>query len=223
MPVSDMIAARLPVTMALGALALSFAILIAVPLGILAAVYANTIVDRLALVVAVLGQAVPTFWFSLMMIILFGVILGWLPVSGTGTWAHFVMPTIALGYFATPALMRLTRAGMIEALSSDYVRTAKAYGLSRGSILVRHSLRNAVVPVVALAAVQFGNMLGGSIVVETVFSLQGVGWLAYDAILRGDLPVVQAILLVVACFYIVLNLAADLLNGLLDPRIRVTE
>jgi len=221
LPVSEMLAARLPVTMTLGVLSLVFALALSIPLGVLAAVYANTVIDRLALVVAVLGQAIPTFWFALMMMVLFGVMLRWLPVSGGGSWAHFVMPTIALGYFATPALMRLTRAGMIEALESDYIRTAQAYGLRARSVLFRHALRNAVIPVVSLAAVQFGFMLGGSIVVESIFSLPGIGWLGYDAILRGDLPVVQAIVLIVASFYVLLTLLADLLNASLDPRIRI--
>lgn len=223
LPVSEMLAARLPVTMTLGAASILFALGIAIPLGVLAAVYNNTIIDRVALTIAVLGQAIPTFWFALMMMIFFGITLRWLPISGGGTWAHFVMPTIALGYFATPVLMRLTRAGMLEALDSDYIRTARAYGLPTRSILFRHALRNALIPVVALAAVQFGFMLGGSIVIETVFSLPGIGWLGYDAILRGDLPVVQAILLVVAGFYVVLTFFADLLNAALDPRMRSAE
>lgn len=220
LPVSQMLADRLPVTMTLGVCSILFALSLAIPLGVLAAVYNNTIIDRAALTIAVLGQAIPTFWFALMMMVLFGIVLRWLPISGGGTWAHFVMPTIALGYFATPALMRLTRAGMLEALESDYVRTARAYGLPTRSVLFRHALRNALIPVVALAAVQFGFMLGGSIVIETVFSLPGIGWLGYDAILRGDLPVVQAILLTVATFYVLLNFLADLLNATLDPRMR---
>ncbi len=220
LPVSEMLATRLPVTMTLGAASILFALALAIPLGVLAAVYNNTIIDRAALTIAVLGQAIPTFWFALMMMILFGITLRWLPISGGGSWAHYVMPTIALGYFATPVLMRLTRAGMLEALESDYIRTARAYGLPIRSILFRHALRNALIPVVALAAVQFGFMLGGSIVIETVFSLPGIGWLGYDAILRGDLPVVQAILLVVAGFYVILTFLADLLNAALDPRMR---
>ena len=219
-PVADIIAARLPVTMTLGALSILFALALAIPLGVLAAVFNNSFIDRAALTVAVLGQAIPTFWFALMMMILFGITLRWLPISGGGTWQHFVMPTIALGYFATPALMRLTRAGMLEALEADYIRTARAYGLSTLSILFRHALRNALIPVVALAAVQFGFMLGGSIVIETVFSLPGIGWLGYDAIMRGDLPVVQAILLIVASFYVLLTFLSDVLNAVIDPRIR---
>mgnify|MGYP000294527435 CR=1 FL=1 len=219
-PVSEMLAARLPVTMTLGAASILFALCLSIPLGVLAAVYNNTIIDRAALTIAVLGQAIPTFWFALMMMILFGIQMRLLPISGGGSWQHYVMPTIALGYFATPVLMRMTRAGMLEALDSDYVRTARSYGLPVRSVLFRHALRNALLPVIALAAVQFGFMLGGSIVIETVFSLPGIGWLGYDAIQRGDLPVVQAILLVVAAFYVLLTLAADILNAIVDPRIR---
>ncbi|RVT87415.1 ABC transporter permease [Rhodobacteraceae bacterium CCMM004] len=219
-PVADMLADRLPVTLRLALSSILFAICIAIPLGVLAAVYNNTIIDRAALTFAILGQAIPTFWFALMMMIFFGITLRWLPISGGGSWKHYVMPTIALGYFAMPVLMRLTRAGMLEALDSDYIRTARAYGLPARSVLFRHALRNAILPVVALAAVQFGFMLGGSIVIETVFSLPGIGWLGYDAILRGDLPVVQAILLLVASFYVVLTFLSDLLNAAIDPRLR---
>lgn len=220
-PVSEMIGSRLPITMTLGVSAISFALLLSIPMGVVAALRPRSIVDRVAMFIAVLGQALPTFWFALMMIILFGVILLWLPISGNATWAHFVMPTIALGYYATPVLMRVTRAGMLEVLNSDYIRTARAKGLSTWSILFKHALRNAVVPVVSLSAVQLGFMLGGSVVIETIFGLQGVGWLGYDAIMRSDLPVVQAIVLVVASFYVLLTLLADLLNAFIDPRIRV--
>ena len=130
------------------------------------------------------------------------------------------MPTIALGYYATPALMRLTRAGMIEVLGSDYIRTAGRQ-VRPISVLFKHALRNAIIPVVSLAAVWFGFMLGGSIVIETIFNLKGIGWLSYDALLRADLPVVQAIVLIFASFYVVLTLLADLLNAYLDPRISV--
>ena len=174
-----------------------------------------------ALVIAVVGQAMPTFWFALVMIVFFGLTMRWLPISGNASWQHFIMPTIALGYFATPALMRLTRAGMIDALESDYIRTARAKGLSQASILFKHALRNVMIPVVSVSAVQFGAMLSGSIVVEQIFALQGIGWLSYDATVRSDLPVVQAITLVIAVFYVLLTLAADLLNALLDPRIRI--
>ncbi len=219
--VSTMIAGRIGTTMTLGCLAISFALIVSIPLGVIAAMRPNSLIDRLALLIAVFGQALPTFWFALMMIIVFGVWWRWLPISGNETWAHFVMPTIALGYYATPALMRLTRAGMIEVLSSDYIRTARAKGLSPTVVLFKHALRNAIIPVVSLSAVWFGFMLGGSIVIETIFNLKGIGWLSYDALLRADLPVVQAIVLIFASFYVVLTLLADLLNAYLDPRISV--
>jgi peptide/nickel transport system permease protein len=219
--VSVMIGERIGTTMALGVLAILFALIVSIPLGVLAAMKPNSIIDRVALFIAVLGQALPTFWFALMMMIVLGVWYRLLPISGNASWAHFVMPTIALGYYATPALMRLTRAGMIEVLGSDYIRTARAKGLSPTVVLFKHALRNAIIPVVALAAVWFGFMLGGSIVIETIFNLRGIGWLSYDALLRSDLPVVQAIVLIFASFYVVLTLASDLLNAWLDPRISV--
>jgi len=219
--VSDMLIARLPITLVLGVSALGFALLISLPLGIFAAIRPDSLIDRISLFIAVVGQAMPTFWFALVMIVFFGVTLRWLPISGNASWQNFIMPTIALGYFATPTLMRLTRAGMIDALESDYIRTARAKGLSQGSILFKHALRNVMIPIVSVSAVQFGSMLSGSIVIEQIFALQGIGWLGYDATVRFDLPVVQAITLVIAVFYVFLTLAADLLNAILDPRIRI--
>ncbi|MEM7742886.1 MAG: ABC transporter permease [Pseudomonadota bacterium] len=220
-PVVDMISERIGRTMLLGTLAILFALIVSIPLGTVAAIRPNSLLDRFALLIAVFGQALPTFWFALMMIIVFGVWWRMLPISGHDEWLNYVMPTIALGYYATPALMRLTRAGMIEVLSSDYIRTARAKGLPPYVVLFKHALRNAIIPVVALAAVWFGFMLGGSIVIETIFNLKGIGWLSYDALLRSDLPVVQAIVLIFAAFYVVLTLLADLLNAYLDPRISV--
>jgi len=220
-PVFGLIAERLPITMTLGVSALLLALLISIPLGILAAMRPGSWLDRAALVIAVFGQALPSFWFGLLLMILFGVVLRWLPVSGTGGWPYYVMPSITLAYYAMPAFMRLTRAGMIEVLASDYIRTARAKGLRLPTVLFKHALRNAIIPVVAVAAVQFGFLLGGSIVVESVFSLHGVGYLGWEAISRADFPVVQAIVLVLASIYVVLTLVADLLNAFLDPRIRV--
>jgi peptide/nickel transport system permease protein len=147
--------------------------------------------------------------------------LRWLPVSGSDTWAHFVLPAVALGYYATPSIMRLTRTGMLDVLASDYIRTARAKGLRPNKVLFKHALRNALTPVVALAVVQFGFILSGSIVIETVFSLQGLGLLMWESIGRKDFPVVQAILLLIAMMYVALAFLADLLNAWLDPRIRV--
>jgi peptide/nickel transport system permease protein len=220
-PVADVIFARLPVTMALGASAIAFALVLAIPLGVLAAVRPNSIFDRFALTLAVIGQAMPTFWFALTLILWLGVVWRLLPITGSASWQNFVMPAIALGYYVTPAVMRLTRAGVLEVLSSDYIRTARAKGLRPMTVLFKHALRNAIIPVVSLAAVQFGFMLGGSIVIETIFQINGLGYLAWESIQRKDLPTMQAIVLVLSVIYVALTLAADLLNAFLDPRLRV--
>ena len=169
---------------------------------------------------AVFGQALPTFWFALMMIILFGVWLRWLPISGNTSWAHFVMPTIALGYYATPALMRLTRAGMIEVLSSDYIRTAKAKGLTNLQIMNRHALRNALIPIITIVGTQLGALIGGSIIVEQIFSLPGVGRLTLQAIADRDYTQLQFNVLFLASVVVFTNLIVDLSYGFIDPRIR---
>jgi peptide/nickel transport system permease protein len=219
--VSEVLFERLPVTMTLGALALTFAVLLSIPLGVLAAIRPNSLIDRFALTLAVVGQALPSFFFALILILFLGVKWRLLPISGSESWLNFIMPAIALGYYATPAFMRLTRAGMLDVLASDYIRTARAKGLRPVTVLFKHALRNAIIPVVSLAAVQLGFMLGGSIVIETIFSLNGVGRLAWQSIQRSDFEMMQAIVLVVACLYIVLTYVADLLNAYLDPRIRV--
>jgi peptide/nickel transport system permease protein len=220
-PVADLLLERLPVSMTLGVSAISFAILLSIPLGVLAAMRPNSLLDRLALGISVVGQAMPSFWFALVLIVMFAVWYPIFPTTGSETWVHFVLPTIVLGYYATPAIMRLTRTGMLEVLGSDYIRTARAKGLPQHVILFKHALRNAVIPVVSLAAVQFGFMLGGSIVIESIFALHGAGYLAWESIGRNDLPVVQAVVLVFSLFYIVLTFLSDLLNAWLDPRIRV--
>jgi peptide/nickel transport system permease protein len=220
--VVNLIVARMPITMTLGLVSLSLALLISIPLGTLAALREGTWIDRGVTIVTMIGQALPSFWFALLLMITLGLSLGWLPISGTGTWQHFVMPAIVLAMTATPALTRLTRSGMIEAISSDYIRTARAKGLSRASIIFKHALRNAAIPVVSIAAVQLGFLLGGSVVIETVFALHGVGFLAWESISKNDFPVVQAVVLVLSIIYICLTLLADILNAILDPRIRST-
>ena len=220
-PVAQIIIDKAPVTMKLGGIALTFALVLSIPLGVLAAMRPNTLTDRSALTIAVIGQAFPSFFFALILIYIFGVALRWLPITGTDTWLHYVMPAVTLGYYATPAIMRLTRAGMIEVLGSDYIRTARAKGMLPGIVLFKHALRNAIIPVVSLSAVQLGFMLGGSIVIETIFSMHGIGRLAWQSIQRSDFEMMQAIVLTIACFYIVLTFLADVLNAFLDPRIRV--
>ena len=207
--------------MLLGVCGISFALVTAIPLGVAAAMRPNSLIDRTALFLSVMGQAMPSFWFGLVLIVVFSIQLGWLPPSGSDSWKHFIMPTIVLGYYAMPAIMRLTRAGMLEVLNADYIRTARAKGASEMRVMFKHALRNAVVPVVSLAAVQMGFMLGGSIVVESIFALHGAGYLAWESIGRNDLPTVQALILIFSCFYIVFTFLSDLLNAWLDPRIRV--
>jgi ABC-type dipeptide/oligopeptide/nickel transport system permease component len=219
--VAPLVMEKLGTTLILGAASLAVALLISVPLGVLAAIYRQSWIDRLCLAVAVLGQALPNFFFALLLIMLFSITWRVLPVSGSGTWQHFVMPALALGYYAAPAFMRLIRAGMIEVLDADYIRTARAKGLPPATVVFKHALRNAIVPVVALAAVQLGFLLGGSVVIETIFALDGLGYLAYQSITNKDFPVMQVIVLLLSVIYVVLTLAADVANAWLDPRIRV--
>ena len=220
-PAFRLVLERMPPTIYLTFAGLLVALLIALPLGILAALKRHTWLDSLCTAVAVAGQATPIFWLGIMLIIVFAVRLKVLPASGYGSWQNFVMPAVALGYYVTPAVMRLTRAGVLEVLSSDYIRTARAKGLRPMTVLFKHALRNAIIPVVALTAVQFGFMLGGSIVIETIFQINGLGYLAWESIQRKDLPTMQAIVLVLSVIYVGLTLAADLLNAFLDPRLRV--
>lgn len=220
-PVFGLIADKIQTTMILALAAILFALALSIPLGVMAAVWQNSWIDRLCLWIAVAGQALPNFFFALCLIMVFSIGLGWLPVSGTDGWENFIMPTVALGYYVTPPFMRLVRAGMVEVLNADYIRTARAKGLPSSTVIIRHGLRNALVPVVALTAVQLGFLLGGSIVIETVFALDGLGYLAYQAIAQKDFPVIQAVLMLLSIGYVLLTLAADLVNAWIDPRIRV--
>lgn len=221
-PVWEILVGAVPTTAKLAVLALTLGVCVAIPLGILAAVFQNTWIDRVALIVAVGGQAVPNFWFGLMMILLFGVILRWTPISGQDTIAHFILPTLTVALTTIPQKMRITRAGMIEVLQSDYIRTAKAKGLAPRSVIFKHALRNAILPVVSLTMVNFGFLLGGTVVVETIFALNGLGFEAFQAIIRQDFPVLQSVVLFISIIYIALTLFADLINAQLDPRIRLS-
>jgi ABC-type dipeptide/oligopeptide/nickel transport system permease component len=221
--VAGLIGAKIGTTLWLGLFSILFALVLSIPLGVIAALRPNSWLDRLALSIAVVGQAMPNFFFALLLIMLFSIQLRWLPVSGSNTWWHFVMPTIALGYFVTPPLMRLVRAGMIEVMNSDFIRTAHAKGQTPYKVVTRHALRNALVPVVALAAVQLGFLLGGSIVIETIFALDGLGYLAYQSITHKDFPVTQAVLMLLAVTYVLLTLAGDLMNAWIDPRLRAGQ
>jgi peptide/nickel transport system permease protein len=220
-PVSELIADRIGVTIAVAIPALILALVVSVPLGMLAALRANTWIDRTALAVAVFGQAVPIFWFALILMFVFSVMLRLTPISGSDKWQDFILPSVTLAVAVLPPFMRLTRTGMLDVMASDYIRTAWAKGLHPRRVLFKHALRNAVLPIISLSAVTLGFLLGGSVVVETIFALNGIGQLAYQSILRVDFPVVQAILVFVSFAYIVLTLISDLINAKLDPRIRL--
>jgi peptide/nickel transport system permease protein len=222
-PVSTLFAARLPVTMMLSLMAIVTALAISLPLGIIAALNEDRPVDRLIQLFALAGQAMPVFWSSYLFIIFFALQLKLLPISGGAGFTSLIMPALTLALFTMPALLRITRAGMSEALASDYVRTARAKGLRWHVIVLRHALRNALVPLIGIAAVQFGLLLGGSVVVETIFAIDGIGYFSWQAISQSDFPVVQAAVLVVSAFYVILTLAADLLSAWIDPRFKITR
>jgi peptide/nickel transport system permease protein len=219
-PVSSILLGRLGVTMILGSSAIILALALSLPLGIAAARWQGSVIDHLVRVIAIVGQAMPSFWLALLLIIWLSVTHPILPTSGAETWRHFIMPTFTLGYFAAPALIRLTRSGMIQVLDADYIRTARAMGVPGHRVLFRYALRNAVIPVVSLSAAQFGYMLAGSVVIETVFAIHGAGLLASESIKRADLPTIQALVLCFSMIYVVLTAAADLINAWLDPRMR---
>jgi peptide/nickel transport system permease protein len=218
--VAELIRQHLPVTLTLGLSAIAIAIGVALPLGIVAALYEGTAIDVAIGMLTLAGQAIPSFWLGLLLIIWFGVDLGWLPIGGTDDWTGYVLPAIVLAFVAIPVMLRLTRGGMVDALRADYVRTARAKGLSRASIVLKHALRNAAMPIVAVSAVQLGFILGGSVVTEVVFNVRGLGYLAWESIQKGDFPVIQAVVLLFALVFVLLTMLSDLLNALLDPRLR---
>jgi peptide/nickel transport system permease protein len=217
-----LIAARIPATLQLTVTAMLLAIVLAVPLGVLAATHRGGPVDLLAMGVALVGQSVPNFWLAIMMILLFAVSWGLLPTSGRGGVAHVVMPAAAIAINLMALLTRLVRSTMIEMLSEDYVRTARAKGLREVFVTGRHALPNALIPLVTVIGLQFGYILGGAVVIETIFTWPGVGLFTIQAILNRDYPVVQAAVFILATGVVLINLAVDLLYVWLDPRIRVT-
>ena len=211
---------RVPATLILTAAAVALGIGMGIPAGVIAAVKANRAVDRAVMALVLLGQSVPTFWLGLVMIRIFAVNLRWLPVSGYGTALHLAMPAVVLGLYLAALLARVTRSEMVEALTQDYVRTARAKGLSETAVTIAHALKNALLPIVTLIGLQLGALLGGAVITETVFAWPGIGTLVLDAILRKDYPVVLAAVELVAAAFIVINMSLDLFYGLLDPRVR---
>ncbi len=227
-PVADLIAAKAPVTLQLAAMALGFALLIGVPMGVLSAVKQNTWADYLANAVALSGLSVPNFWLGIMLILLVSVNLGWLPASGyvspsedfARSMQTMLMPAFVLGTGLAATLMRHTRSAMLGVLRADYVRTARAKGLSERRVILKHALRNALVPVITVSALIFGELLGGAVLTEQIFTIPGFGKLVVDAVFTRDYAVVQGIVLCTAVAFILLNLAADVAQRALNPRLR---
>ncbi len=219
-PVASEIAQRLPRTMQLAAAAIVVAIVLAIPLGVVGALYRGTAIDQAAMTVSLLGISMPNFWLGPLLAIVFAVVLGWLPVSGTGTWRHLVLPAVTLGAALSAVLARMTRASLLEELRELYVLAARARGLSRSRAVIRHALRNSLIPVVTILGLQFGAVLTGTIITETIFAWPGVGRLLIQAINFRDYPLVQGCILFIALTYVLVNLLVDLAYGWLDPRIR---
>jgi peptide/nickel transport system permease protein len=220
LPVATLIRQRLPATVELTVAALLIAVVAAVPAGIVSAVKRGSALDRLAMVGAVAGQAVPIFWLALLLIAFFGVYLRWLPVFGRGSLAHLVLPAVSLSTVILGRLARLVRSSMLEVLGQDYVRTARAKGVGEVRVLAGHALKNAAIPIVTLLGLQFAQLLGGAVVTETIFAWPGIGRLVVEAIFNRDFPVVQGVVLVVSLIFVAVNLLVDLAYAALDPRIR---
>jgi peptide/nickel transport system permease protein/oligopeptide transport system permease protein len=219
-PVTYELRQYFPNTLRLTLGAMLVALLIGIPAGIIAATRPGTIFDLLAVLGALIGVSMPVFWFGLMAILIFSVQLGWFPVAGTGTLWHLVLPAITLGTGTAAILARMTRSAMLEVLSQDYIRTARAKGLAGRVVVFKHALRNALIPVVTITGLQFGGLLEGAVITETVFAWPGIGQLLVGSILARDYPVVQGAVLLIAVAFILINLIVDLLYGAIDPRIR---
>jgi len=219
-PALRVVLERLPATVHLTLAAMLITIAAGVPLGIFTAVRRGTRYDVAGTIVAVLGQSLPNFWLGIMLILLFGVALRWLPTSGFASWTSLVLPAVTLGAFPTALVARLTRSSMLEILNRDYIRTGRAKGLAERSVVFRHALRNAAIPVLTVIGLQIGALLGGAVITESIFAWPGMGKLIVDAIFFRDFPVVQTVLILSATVFVVINLAVDLLYTVIDPRIR---
>lgn len=216
----DMVLERLPLSLRLALAAFVLALVIAIPLAIASAVWRNTAVDYLASAVSFLGFATPSFWLGAMAIIVFSVKLGWLPTSGSGSLRHYVLPTMTLATWPLGQFTRLLRSELLNVFHQDYMRTARAKGLSEGAVVLRHGIKNAFLPVLTLIGLSFGTLLGGAIVTETVYAWPGLGRLIIQATLNRDFPLVQASVVLLATGFVLINLVVDLLYGVFDPRIK---
>ncbi|QSO54023.1 ABC transporter permease [Alicyclobacillus curvatus] len=219
--VTDLIAEMLPFTLTLSVCALVVAIVIGVSLGVVAAVRQGSFIDTLALASANLGIAIPSFWLGLLLILVFGVALKWIPIVSSPNGVGLILPSITLGWGAAGLITRMVRSSLIEAMQEDYIRTARAKGLRRRRVLIKHGLRNALLPTLVVVGLQFGSLLAGSVVVEVIFSRPGIGRLLIQAILAKDYALVQGLVLVIASMYAVINLIVDIGYGVVDPRIKL--
>jgi peptide/nickel transport system permease protein len=220
--VTHQILTQLPATLQLAAASLLISVVIGFALGITAAVRHNSIADRLTMLLSLVGVSMPGFWLGIMLILLFSLKLAWLPAFGTGSFKHLILPALALSFGSIAVMARLVRASMLEVLRQDYVVTARAKGLNSRLVIGRHALRNALIPVVTFIGIQFGGLLGGAVITETVFARQGIGQLAVSAIQKRDMPLIEGTVIFVGIVTVLANLTVDLLYAVLDPRIRVS-
>jgi peptide/nickel transport system permease protein len=220
-PALSVVLGRFPATLLLSATAIAIVVVLGLTIGVLAAVFRGTALDLLVMAGVGLGQSIATFWLGLMLILVFAVAIPLFPPSGYGTPAQLVLPAVTLAAYYVAVTTRLTRSGMLEILNQDFIRTARAKGLTERVTVLRHGLRNALIPIITVLGLQIGELLAGAVVTETVFAWPGVGTLVLDAITRRDYPVVQATIVLIALVYAVVNLGVDLLYGVLDPRVRV--
>jgi ABC-type dipeptide/oligopeptide/nickel transport system permease component len=219
-PVAKLIGERLRATTELAVLAMAFALIVAIPIGVFSAVRPYSLWDNLATLIALTGRSMPSFWLGLLLILIFAVNLGWVPPSGRGDWKQMLLPSLTLGTVAMATLTRLTRSSLLDELGQDYLRTARAKGLAERTLLYAHGLRNAWIPIVTVAGLQFATLLGGALVTESVFAWPGLGLLTVRAIYDRDLPLIQGATLFFASVFVLMNLIVDILYAFLDPRIR---
>jgi len=219
-PVIQEVWARLPNTILLALVAISLACIFGIPAGIISAVRPYTLLDYFVTSTALFGISMPVFWLGLMLVVIFSVMLQWLPAGGTGSWKHVILPSVTLAAFVIAFIARMTRSSMLEVLSQDYTTTARSKGLKERVVVIKHAMKNALIPIITVVGLQFGMLLGGAVLTETVFAWPGLGRLIVDAILARDYPVIQGAILIFGLLYILVNLIVDLLYAYVDPRIR---
>ncbi len=220
-PALDLVMERMPATIQLTAAAMVIALVVAIPVGIISAIRRNSLLDHIGMTGALLGQSTPVFWLGIMLILIFSVTIQWFPSSGRGEIQHLVLPAITLGMFTMARTARMMRSSMLEVLGQEYMKTAKAKGLSPGIVILKHALKNAAIPVVTIIGMELGTLLGGAVITETIFAWPGVGRLAVQAIYNRDYPVVQAAVFLLASIFVLVNLIVDLMYTYLDPRVKL--